>query len=156
MNILICARQLGRCVDQITCLGRIIYSGMLDELPNLKFISSMMGGGLFTFADLIAPKKSTIASDRERFNPEASDKVKGYLKRNIFADMTIPPAWGKAQLECAVKVLGAENVLFGTSYPLRTEWFYQGVDYVRGLKISEKKKELILGGNATRLFEIKA
>lgn len=149
-------RQLGRSIDQITCVGRILYSGMLDELPNLKFIHSMMGGGLFAFADLITPKKSTISEDRERFNPEASDKVRCYLKRNIFCDMTIPPAWGKAQLECAVKVLGAENIVFGTSYPLRTEWFYKGVEFVKDMEISEEEKELILCSNAMRLFKIEA
>jgi hypothetical protein len=99
-----CLAELDRRVNELGCagvnvqvhLGRILYSGMLEELPNLKFISSMMGGGLFAFADLITPQKSTIPGDRERFDPAASDKVRGYLKRNIFCDITTPPAWGKA------------------------------------------------------------
>jgi len=148
-------RLFGRCIDQMTCVGRILYSGILDELPNLKFIHSMMAGGLFAFADLITPKKSTIPGDRERFDPAASDKVRGYLERNIYCDITHPPTWGKAQLECAVKVLGAENILFGSSYPLRSEWLFKGVEYIQSLEISDKEKSLILGGNAMRLFNIK-
>jgi predicted TIM-barrel fold metal-dependent hydrolase len=58
-------------------------------------------------------------------------------------------------LECAVKVLGAEHILYGGSYPLRREWFIKGVDYVKSLDISEKEKSQILGGNAIRLFDIK-
>ena len=140
----------------MTCVGRIMYSGMLDELPNLKFIHTMMAGGLFAYTALITPKKSKVASDRERFDPAASDKVSGYLKRNIFCDLTHAPTWSKAQVECAVKEHGADHVLFGTSYPLRKEWLLDGVDHIQSLEISKKEKSLILGENAVRLFNIKA
>ena len=148
-------RMFGRCIDQMTSVGRIMYSGMLDEFPNLKFIHTMMAGGLFAYADLITPKKSKVSSDMERWDPAASEKVRGYLERNIYSDITHAPTWGKAQLECAVKVLGAKNILFGTSYPLRREWLLKGVDYVQSLEIGEKEKSLILGGNAVKLFNIK-
>lgn len=148
-------RLFGRCIDQMTSVGRILYSGMLDELPNLKFIHSMMAGGLFAYADLITPKKSVVPGDRERFDPAASEKVRGYLERNIYSDITHAPPWGKAQLECAVKVLGAKNILFGTSYPLRSEWCLKGVEYVQSLEIGEKEKSLILGENAMKIFNIK-
>ena len=104
-------RLFGRCIDQMTSVGRILYSGILDELPNLKFIHTMMAGGLFAFADLITPKKSTIPTDLERFDPAASAKVKEQMKKHIFSDISHAPPWGEAQLECAVKVLGAENVI---------------------------------------------
>jgi len=32
-------RLFGRCIDQMTCVGRIMYCGMLDELPNLKLFT---------------------------------------------------------------------------------------------------------------------
>ena len=62
--------------------------------------------------------------------------------------------WGKEQLECAVKVLGADHILFGTSYPVRPVWLLEGADFVRGLDISEEEKELILHGNAERLYHL--
>ena len=116
----------------------------------------MMAGGLFAYTALITPKKSKVTGDMERFDPVASDKVSGYLERNIFSDITLVPAWSKVQLECAVKELGADHILFGTSYPLRREWFLEGVDYIQSLDIGSKEKSLILGENAMRLFNIKA
>lgn len=149
-------RLFGRCIDQMTCVGRILFSGMLDEFPDLKFIHTMMAGGLFAFVDLITPKKSSIPGERERFDLAAAEKVRGYLQKNIYCDITHAPTWGTAQLECAVKVLGADHLLFGTSYPIRLEWFYKGPEYIQSLKITDKEKALILGENAKRLFNIKA
>ena len=84
----------------------------------------------------------------------SSARVSDYLVNNIYSDITHAPTWGKPQLECAVKALGAKNVLFGTSYPLRKEWLLYGVDYILDLDISTEDKALILGGNAQRLFQI--
>jgi hypothetical protein len=37
---------------------------------------------------------------------------------------------------------------------VRREWFATGIDFVRGLDISDDDKALILGGSAARLFKI--
>ena len=49
----------------------------------------------------------------------------------------------------------ADHVLFGGSYPVRREWLIKGVEDIRALDISEKDKELILGENAQRIFNLK-
>jgi uncharacterized protein len=150
-------RIFGRSIDQLTSVGRILYSGMLDELPNLKFIHTFLAGGFFAFANIVVPKKSTVKEVmEERFDPAASEKVKGYLERNIFFDIAHAPPWGKLQLECAIKVLGADHVLFGTSYPLRREWLIKGVDSMMELEIGDKERSLVLGENAMKLFKLKA
>jgi predicted TIM-barrel fold metal-dependent hydrolase len=146
-------RQYGRCVDQATAVGRELFSGMFEELPNLKFIHSMLGGGFFAYANMLAPRKINVKEQLERF--DIADKVNDYLKNNIFFDTSGAIQWGKPQLECAVKVLGADHILYGGSYPLRKEWFKKGPDYIRSLNIEEKEKSLILGENAVKLFNIK-
>jgi len=148
-------RIYGRCVDQATAVGREIFSGMFEKYPNLKLIHTMLGGGFFAFVNLLVPMKSDVKEEIERFDITAN-KVRGYLERNIYFGITHAPPWGKPQLECAVKVLGAEHILYGGSYPLRREWFLKGVEYVRSLQISEKEKSMILGENAIRLFKIRS
>jgi len=150
-------RLFGRCVDQMTSVGRILYSGMLDELPNLKFIHTFLAGGFFAFANIVVPKKSEVQEVmEERFDPAASAKISSYLEKNIYFDISHAPPWGKLQLECAIKVLGADHVLFGTSYPLRREWLVKGVDYMNSLDISDRDKSLVMGENALKLFNIKS
>jgi uncharacterized protein len=147
-------RLLGRCIDQATAVGRELFSGMFEEFPNVKLIHTMLGGGFFAFADLLVRKKSKAGEEVERFDTSA-DKFRGYLERNLFFDIAHAPPWGTAQLECAVKVLGADHILFGSSFPLRNEWLFEGITTIRSLNISEEDKALILGGNAARLFNIK-
>ena len=147
-------RLYGRCVDQATAVGRELFSGMFEEFPNLKLIHSMLGGAFFAYVDLLAPGRSGVREEMERFDI-TSEKIGGYLERNIYFDISHAPPWGKAQLECAVKVLGAEHILFGSSYPVRREWLLKGVSYIKSLNIGNKDKSLILGENAVRLFNIK-
>ena len=71
-----------------------------------------------------------------------------YMRDNLFFEMSQAQPWGKAQLECAVTVLGADHILFGTCYPVRPEWLLEGAAFVKQLNISAGDKDLILGGNA--------
>jgi predicted TIM-barrel fold metal-dependent hydrolase len=146
-------RQYGRCVAQATAVGRELFSGMFDEFPNLKLIHSMLGGGFFAYSNMLAPK-ITGKDAVERFHPQA-EKIGQYLKNNIYFDTSGSVQWGKIQEECAVKVLGADHILYGSSYPIRRDWFFQGVDFVKKLDIDEESKALILSKNAIRLFNIK-
>lgn len=147
-------RQYGRCVAQATAVGRELFSGMFDEFPNLTLIHSMLGGGFFAYVDMLFPHKSESAArhdEVDRFEAQA-ERLRSKLRSNIFFDLSGAPQWGKAQLECAVKVLGGHNILYGGSYPIRRDWFLDGVSYIRSLDIAEQDIDAILGGNAARLF----
>lgn len=145
-------RQYGRCIAQGTALGRELFSDMFEEFPNLKLVHSMLAGGFFAFIDMLAPP-ATGKDAVDRFEDQGA-KLRRYLKTNVYFDLSGAPQWGKPQLECAVKVLGADHILYGGSYPIRRDWFQQGVEYVRSLSISEADKGLILGGNAKQLFKL--
>ena len=149
-------RAFGRMFDQLTSLGRVLYSGLLGEYPNLKLIYTLLGGGFFAFASSIVLKKSSAKEVMDRWDTPLADKIPGYLEKNIYFDMCHAPPWGKRHLEFATEILGADHVLFGTSYPLRLDWCLNGVETIENLEISEEEKSLILGGNAQRLFNIKA
>lgn len=145
-------RQYGRCIAQATAVGRELFSGMFEQFPDLKLVHSMLGGGFFAFADMLVPA-STGRDEVDRFGDQRT-AIQRYLANNIYYDLSGAPQWGTAQLECAVKVFGADHILYGGSYPIRRDWFEGGADYVRSLAISEEDKGLILGGNARRLFRL--
>jgi len=148
-------RFYGRIIDQMVSVSRILYSGMLDDCPNLKLILTHMGGGLFAFTNFVKVPPLPTKEDVGRFDSQ-SEKIERYLSKNIYYDVTQPTQWTNAQLECAVKEVGADHMLYGASYPIRLDWFFNGVQRIRSLGISEREKNLILGENAVKLFKIRA
>ena len=97
------------------------------------------------FARLADPGQDAV----DRFESGA-EKIHKYLQNNVFFDVSGAIQWGKPQLECAVKVFGPDHILYGSSYPIRRDWFLQGIGFLKGLDIAEADKELILGKNAYR------
>lgn len=145
-------RSYGRCVDQGIAICRELFSGFFDRYPKLTFVHSMLGGGFFAIYDMMLPhssKKETVA----RFHTDVSN-VRKHLKENIFFEMSHSQPWGKRQLECAIDVLGSDHVLWGSSYPVRSEWLLEGTAFVKELNISEADKALVLGENARRIYKI--
>jgi len=147
-------RSIGRCIDQMTAVGRELFSDLFEECPNLKFIHTMLGGGIFTFTEQILPRKSKEKEEIERFTPEIA-KYKNFFQNNLYFDITTPLAWSKSQLECAVREVGADHILYGSSYPVRLDWVLNGVEYIKSLDIAEEEKEQIFCSNAKKLFGIK-
>ena len=149
-------RELGRIHAQAAAVGREIYSGMFDEFPNLKFVHTMFGGNWFGLQEILAPHKST--KKKEAMNRLATnvdhEAYTRYLENNIFFDMTHPMSWGKDQLECAVKVCGADHLLMGSSFPVFYEWMARSVESIDTLNVTDEEKALMKGGNAARIFNL--
>ncbi|WAA66510.1 amidohydrolase family protein [Microbacterium oxydans] len=148
-------REYGRIIDQGIAVGRELFSGMFDRMPGLRFIHTMMGGNWFANTALLTPHASNKTEAMQRLDPTGGEKIKQYLDENIFFDMTHPHSWGKDQVEAALKINGADHYLFGSSFPVFYSWMGQGVDFVQNqLDISDADRELILSGNAKRLFNL--
>jgi predicted TIM-barrel fold metal-dependent hydrolase len=149
-------RMLGRCFAQMTCLARLVHSGLYDELPDQKVIHSYMGGGFFAFTEIMNmnPANKQKEEMQRVHHGVTGEKFERYLRNNIYLDMCHASPWGKRHMEFAIEVMGADHILFGTSYPIRFEWAYDGVPFIQSLDISEEEKALVLGGNAERLFKL--
>lgn len=142
-------RSFGRCQDQITAIGRELFSGMFAELPNVKMVHSMLGGGYFTFKEMLMPRDSGGG----RFDTN-TDAIKKYLRENIYFELSHAQPWGKEPLELAVKILGADHIIYGSSYPVKQSWMIGGPGFVKALDLPEQEKDLILGGNAQQVYHI--
>ena len=143
-------RSFGRCQDQITAIGRELFSGMFAELPDVKMIHSMLGGGYFTFKDMLMPRDSGSG----RFQTAGLDDVRRWLNENIYYEMSHAQPWGKEPLALAVKILGADHIIYGSSYPVKQVWMTGGPQFVRETAISSEEQEMILSENARRIYNI--
>lgn len=144
-------RSYGRCCDQMIAVSRELFSGMLGRYPHVRVVHSMLGGGFFTYLYQMLPSRRRTMDTAGRFE-KTEQKVRNCLENQIYFEMSHAQPWGKAVLECAVTTLGADHVVYGSSYPVCEAWTTGGPEFVKGLDISQVDQKKILGENARSLY----
>ncbi len=146
--------------ETTACMTRLIYSGLLDELPSLKIISHHMGGMIPYFAGKIklgfrqiffgTPDRNPIAEQRGLKRPPLD-----YYKM-LYADTAL--GGEEAATRCGHAFFGTSHCLFATDAPFDAE---QGRglirDTIRGvsaLELPTPQLDDILAGNARLLLKM--
>lgn len=145
-------RSYGRIVDQGLAINRELFGGFFDRYPNIRLVHSMLGGAYMALVSIMFPHRAQNETV-SRFQSDNA-RVAWQFRENIYYEMSHAQPWGKETLEYAIRTLGADHIVFGSSYPVRKEWLVDGVAFVQGLDISAEDKALILGGNAARLYGV--
>jgi aminocarboxymuconate-semialdehyde decarboxylase len=95
-------------------MARLIFSGVLERYPNIKFIAHHSGAMIPFFSQRIP------TSPTDKINPDVKDGQrlsKSPLEyfRKFYADTA--PTGGTPALMCAYEFFGPDNLLFGSDYP---------------------------------------
>ena len=123
---------------------RLIQSGLLDETPNLKLIVAHIGGvlpylvgriGTYTAPSPLVPNPSFL-----------KHPIEHYL-RKLYVDTV---CYHIEALECCYKVIGPEQMLYGTDHPFGR--YDAPAELLEQLNCSQSERELIYFGNAERLL----
>ena len=145
--------------ETTAAMTRLIYSGIFDELPDLKIVSHHMGGMIAFFSGKIKLGFRQIFFGGPDRNPAAEDaKLKKqpveYYKM-IYADTALGEI---APTRCGHAFFGTGKCLFATDAPFDSE---QGrglmrntIAAVNALEISQAEKDAIFSGNAKRLLRL--
>jgi aminocarboxymuconate-semialdehyde decarboxylase len=135
---------IGHPLEETICAGRLIFDGVMERYPGLKFVFAHGGGYLPMYAgrfDHAYKAREDVRAGLPRLPSE-------YLSSFHFDTMVFEPD----QIGFLVDKYGADHVLLGTDYPYDMgETDPLGlIDRVSGL--SEEDRNLIVGGNAARLM----
>jgi len=143
-------RNLGRALDHTLVVVRMLYSGVLAGIPDLKIVFNHLGGTFFATVKryLDVPPDSPLP-------PGGYRKL---LERTLF-DTAPAFWWSPVEIECAVRALGVERVALGTDYPAHPmrgdpAVLHAGIANVRQTPFTEDEKGMILGGNAERFYRL--
>ena len=138
---------IGNPLDTTFALSHIVFGGVLERYPRLKFVAAHGGGYLGHY-----PARMDHAY---RVRPECHDHIKrppSYYMKKIYYDTMV---FGETQLEHLVNLWGADHVVIGTDYPYDMG-YYKPVDFVNGTKsLARAQKDAIIGANAAKLLKIK-
>jgi predicted TIM-barrel fold metal-dependent hydrolase len=126
---------------------RLIQSGLFDETPDLKLIVAHVGGvlpyligriGTYTAPSALVSNVSLL-----------KHPIDHYLRR-LYVDTV---CYHIEALECCYKVIGAEQMLYGTDHPFGD--YDAPAVLIERLSCSATERELIYHGNADRLLNLK-
>ncbi len=138
---------IGNPLDSTVAVSHLIFDGVMQRYPKLKFVVAHGGGFIAHYwarmdhAWRARPDCRTIIK-----NPPSS-----YLEKFYFDTITFDPE----MLKRLIERFGADHVVLGTDYP-----YDMGEEDPLGLiaqvkKLSRADRQLIEGGNAARLLQIK-
>jgi uncharacterized protein len=146
--------------ETTAAMTRLIYSGLFDELPDLKIITHHMGGMIPYFAGKIGLGFRQIFFGTSECNPLAEEaglkhKPMDYYKM-LYADTAL-----NGEIEptrCGHAFFGTSSCLFATDAPFDCE---QGralirdtIKAVEALPITPGRREMIFAGNARALLKL--
>jgi aminocarboxymuconate-semialdehyde decarboxylase len=137
---------IGHPLEETICAGRLIFDGVMERHPGLKFVFAHGGGFLPAYAgrfDHAYQAREDVSHGLPRLPSE-------YLSSFFFDTMVFEPD----QLGFLIEKYGSDHILLGTDYP-----YDMGETDPLGLLnkvsgLSPEDMDLIVGGNAARLLGI--
>ena len=143
------SNTIGNPLDTTIALQKLIFEGTLDKFPGLKVLAAHGGGYLPSYA--MRGDHACFVSP-QNCNPDIKLKKKpSEYVNQLYFDAMVFSGEGLRHL---VAQVGASQLMLGTDHPI--PWELHPVEHVMGTPISDKDKMAILGGNAAKLFGIKA
>lgn len=144
----------GRPLDTTVTLARFILTGTAERFPGVRLLCSHAGGAI------------TMIADRLDFGHELRD----YAPLGPWGPVSLPhpPSWyvrrlhldtvtfGPRPLQFAIDAVGSAQVYFGTDGPPVPFAASRTRQIVESIGLSAEETSAVLGGNAARLFGLKA
>jgi len=144
------SNTIGNPLDTTIALQHLIFEGTLDRFPRLKIIAAHGGGYLGSYAAR-GDHACFVSPQNCNANITLKKQPSEYLNQLYFDAMVFTPEG----LRHLVAQVGASQVMLGTDHPI--PWEQHPVDHVFATTmLSDKEKIAILGGNAAKLFGIRA
>lgn len=142
--------------ETTVAMARLVFSGILERYPNLKFITHHCGGMVPYFRERVIGSYARIIQDL------GDNVVRGLTKPHIeyfkmfYNDTAING--NTSALMCAYELFGADHLLFGTDMPFDIEYGERNLRQVTAaierMDISDLEKEKIFAGNARKLLRL--
>ena len=147
------ASSVGRPFDNCLALARLIVRGVLEDFPRLKLVGSHLGGGIceiigrMDYAYELGDEAFFLGSyEPMRITRKPSD----YLRMMYFDTVS----YHAPAIECAIKTIGSDRLIFGTDSPMLLSLKQMGLDVIDELDLDAASKDKILAGTARTLLKV--
>jgi aminocarboxymuconate-semialdehyde decarboxylase len=137
---------LGFLFDTTIAITRLVFAGVLEKYPNLKFVLGHLGGTMPYVAERADRGYEAYTECRDHITRPPTE----YFKRTYLDTVNFQPR----ALRLALDLMGPEHIVFGSDYPHEVGNIRRALDTVCGLPIDAVDRDRILGGNAAALLRL--
>lgn len=139
---------VGRGLDHTLVVVRVLYSGVLEDIPNLKMVMAHLGGSYF------AHVRRFIGKSFEQAHAFPVERAERVMQRLLFD--TAPSFWnGPTEIQCALDNLGSERLALGSDYPHGSRTLQDATAHLRALKVDNRTKRQVAGENLRALYGLR-
>jgi aminocarboxymuconate-semialdehyde decarboxylase len=136
--------SVGNLVDRTLTFGALVYGGIVDDFPKIKFCLAHAGGYVPYALDRMDKGWEKFPDSRGRtLGPPSSYVDRFYYDTVVFKD---------THLRFLIDTVGSERMLFGTDWPAPMDVD----DPVRRIErtpvLADTERDAILRGNAAAIF----
>lgn len=151
---------LGWPYETSVAMSRMVFSGMLDRLPNLKVVTHHLGGMVPYFEGRVGYGWDQLGSRTSDVDYKAL--LKSMKKRPIdylrmfYGDSALFGA--RAGTVCGLDFFGVDHVLFASDTPFEPTpglFIRETIRVLDSLELSAAHREQVYEGNARRLLKLK-
>jgi len=142
-------------------MGRMVFSGMFDRLPELKIITHHLGA-------MVPFLSHRVGYGMDQFGARTSDEdYEGLRKRmkkrpvdyfKMFYNDTSINGWASG-IRCGLDFFGSKKVLFGTDCPFDPRggplFIKETIKAIDSLRLKPEDKRRVYFGNATSMLRLK-
>lgn len=133
--------------DITICAGKLMMSGILNQLRDLKIIFAHFAGVVPFLGDRF---DSTYLMLRSRGMVKDLESLPSTILKNIFVD--ISGVKSVSILKLALEFFGLDRILWGSDFPAKKD-IAGSINALNGLDITQNEKEDILSGNLINIFK---
>ena len=132
--------------DTTVAVACLIFGGVLDRFPSLKFLLSHAGG----FTPWIRGRWQHGYGERKEPKEHGAKDHERYFGKFYYDTIIHNPDC----LEFAARTIGAGNVVYGTDYPFDMGDLCPAREVPGRSRLASADQEKILAGNARKLYKL--
>jgi aminocarboxymuconate-semialdehyde decarboxylase len=136
---------VGFLTDTTLATASLIFSGVVERFPNIRWVLGHLGGAIPYFAERLDRGYEAYDQCRENISRPPTE----YLKENFYYDTV---NFDVKALEFAISFAGVHHLVAGSDYPHQIGSIEKMLKSIEALNVSKEDKASILGGNTERLL----
>jgi aminocarboxymuconate-semialdehyde decarboxylase len=137
---------VGFLFDTTVAAAHLVFSGVHERFPRIKWVASHLGGALPYLAERLDRGYEAFPECRANITKPPSE----YLKTWYYDTVNFDPR----AIELAVKFAGADHILAGSDYPHAIGSIPSMMKSLNAIQVSEADRAAIFGGNAAKLYNL--